>query len=385
MYGTSTSISTSGRGSSLSISASSSADALAGARRDRDRVPLDPQQPLEHQRIRRVRLVDHDDLGHVDGADVADHLAHGGQLLLRRRVRAVHHVQDQVGVADLLHRGAERLDQVVRQVPDEPDGVGQRVEPPAGRLGPAHGRVEGGEQRVLHQDARAREAVEQRGLAGVGVPGDGDRGHLVAAPLLALDLAARLHLRDLPAHLRHLLADPPPVRLDLGLTGTTGGHAAATAGPAATHLPRQRLTPAAQPRQHVLHLRERDLRLALTGLGVLGEDVEDQRRPVDDLDLDDVFEVDQLAGAQLTVAHHRVRAGLQDDVPQLLRLAGTDVGGRVGLVTALDHAVQHQGARRLGEGRELGEGVLRVLKRCPWSRRRPAPRAPGAAAGTRPR
>src|SRR5690606_19838663 len=147
--------------------------------------------------------------------------------------------------------------------------------------------------------ARAGETVEQGGLAGVGVAGDDDRGHLVALALLPLDLAAGLHLRDLPAHLRHLLADAAPVRLDLGLTGTAGGEAAALA---AAHLAGQRLTPAAQPRQHVLHLRERDLRLALPGLGVLGEDVEDQRRAVDDLDLDDVLEVDELAGAELTVA-----------------------------------------------------------------------------------
>jgi hypothetical protein len=175
---------------------------------------------------------------------------------------------------------------------------------------------------------------------------------------LALDLAAGLHLRDLPAHLRHLLADPPPVRLDLGLTGAACGEAAATA----THLPGQRLTPAAEPRQHVLHLRERDLRLALAGLGVLGEDVQDQGRTVDDLDLDHVLELDQLARAQLTVADDGVRAGLDHDVPQLGGLAGADVGGRVRLVAALDDAVEHERARGLREGRQLREGVLGVLR-----------------------
>ncbi len=270
-------------------------------------------------------------------------------------------MQDEVGVADLLHRGAERLDEVVGQVTDEADRVGQGVDPAARRLGPAHGRVEGGEQCVLHQHARAREAVEQRGLACVGVAGDGDRGHLVAAPFLPLDVAAGLHLRDLPAHLRHLLADPSPVGFDLGLTGAAGGHAATAA---ATHLPGQRGTPAAQSRQHVLHLRERDLCLTLPGLGVLGEDVEDQGGPVDDLHLDDVFEGDELAGAELAVADDGVGAALHDDVPQLAGLARTDEGGRVRLVTALDHAVEYECARGLGEGGELREGVLRVVHRA---------------------
>ena len=40
-----------------------------------------------------------------------------------------------------------------------------------------------------------------------------------------------------------------------------------------------------------------DLRLALPALRVLGEDVEDQRGAVDDLDLDDVLELAQLARA----------------------------------------------------------------------------------------
>lgn len=94
---------------------------------------------------------------------------------------------------------------------------------------------------------------------------------------------------------------------------------------------------------------------------MLGEDVEDQGRTVDDLDLDDVFEVDELTRAELTVADDGVRARFDDDVPQLGGLAGTDVGGRVGLVAALDHAVEHQRARGLREGGELREGVLRVL------------------------
>ncbi len=247
-------------------------------------------------------------------------------------------------------------------MPDESDGVGKGVQPPAGRLGPAHSRVQGGEQRVLHQDAGAGEPVEQRGLARVGVAGDGHRRHLVALALLPLEVAAGLHARDLPAHLGHLLADAAPVGLDLGLTGTTGGHAAARgAGATATHLPGQRLAPAAQPRQHVLHLGERHLRLALTGLGVLGEDVQDQGGAVDHLDLDDVLQVDELAGAQLTVADHGVGAGLDDDVPQLLRLARADVRGRVRLVAALDDTVQDEGARGLGEGGEFGQRVLGVV------------------------
>jgi xanthine phosphoribosyltransferase len=67
--------------------------------------------------------------------------------------------------------------------------------------------------------------------------------------------------------------------------------------------------------------RELDLRLALTRLRVLGEDVEDQRRAVDDLDLDDVLEPAPLRRGEFVVGDDRVRAGRHDDVAQLGRLA----------------------------------------------------------------
>src|SRR5207302_1927897 len=54
---------------------------------------------------------------------------------------------------------------------------------------------------------------------------------------------------------------------------------------------------------------------------MLSEDVEDQRCPVDDLDLDDVLELAQLPGCELTVAYHGVGRGRSDDVTQLLGLA----------------------------------------------------------------
>src|SRR4029079_6590559 len=158
-----------------------------------------------------------------------------------------------------------------------------------------------------------------------------DARHRVALAFLPLGVPRGRHAGDLPAELRHPVADAAPVGLDLRLTGTTGADPTAAGDPAAG-LPGQRLSPSAKPRKHVLHLRELDLRLALLAAGVLGEDVENQRSAVDDLDLDDVLELAQLARCQLTVADDGVGAGRDDDVPQLARLAGADVGRRVGTV-----------------------------------------------------
>ena len=221
------------------------------------------------------------------------------------------------------------------------------------------GGVEGREERVLHQHARVGQPVEQRGLAGVGVAGDRDAGDVVAAARLALDVAGAAQLLELAAELGDLGVDPAAVGLDLGLTGATATDAV-TAGGTATGLAGEVATPAAEALLHVLQLGQLDLRLALLALGVLGEDVEDQRGPVDDLDLDLVLEVAQLAGRELAVADDGVGAGGLHDLADRVDLAAADVGRRVGRLAALEDRLEHLGAGGLGEQRELGHRVLGV-------------------------
>jgi hypothetical protein len=130
---------------------------------------------------------------------------------------------------------------------------------------------------------------------------------------------------------------------------------------AATGLAGQVSAPPSQALAQVLQLRELDLCLALGALGVGGEDVEDQRRTVDDLHLDAVLEVAQLCWAQLAVADHGVRAGRDDDLTHLVDLAPADVGRRVGPVAALEQRVEDLGACGLGELAQLAHRVDRVL------------------------
>ena len=294
-------------------------------------------------------------------------------------------MQHQVGVGDLLERGPEGLHQLMRQVPDEADRVGEGVDPAVGVSRAAHGGVEGGEQRVLHQHPGAGQPVQQRRLPGVGVPGDRHRRHRVAPRAGRAASRARSHPgRSRRAACEIRVADPPPVGLDLGLAGTAGADAAA-AGDPATGLPGQRLAPAAQPRQHVLQLGELDLGLALPAPGVLGEDVQDQRGPVDDLDLDHAPPAcASWLGRQLAVADDGVGAGRRHDLAQLHGLARADVGGRVRLAAALDEAVEHHANPRSRRAAASSrQRVLRARSACRRSRPRPAPPAPGAGCGIR--
>ena len=282
---------------------------------------------------------------------------------------AVDHVHQQVGLRRLLQGRGERLDQVVRQVPDEADGVGQGVDPAVGGLGPPGGRVQGGEQRVLDQHPGAGEPVQQAGLAGVGVADDGDRRHLVPPPLGPLGLPGAVHLAQRGAQLGDPAVDPAPVGLELGLTGATAADAGAAAGPAAG-LPGQVATPAAEPLLQVLQLGQLDLGLALGALGVLGEDVQDQRGPVDHLDLDLVLQVAQLRRARA----RRRRSPCRRRWRPRPRAARRPCRGRCrspgpGRWRRWIRPSSTCGAGGLGQQLELGRSRSRRRPRCRWSRR----------------
>ena len=142
-------------------------------------------------------------------------------------------MHQQIGVDDLLQGGSERLDQLGRQVPDEPHGVGQNHRPAVVELSAPRGGFQCGEQRIFHQDPGAGEGVEQAGLASIGIADDRDRGHVAVQTTAALGVADLFHVLNLAAQLRHPLADPATVGLDLGLAGPTGTNAAAAATGAA--------------------------------------------------------------------------------------------------------------------------------------------------------
>ena len=92
---------------------------------------------------------------------------------------------------------------------------------------------------------------------------------------------------------------------------------------------------------------------------MLGEDVEDQRDPVDDVAREERLEVALLRGRQLVVEHDDVDVERLAELAQLLGLALPDVGGGVGRRAPLQRDVHRLGARGLGEQRELDERLLR--------------------------
>ncbi len=120
---------------------------------------------------------------------------------------------------------------------------------------------------------------------------------------------------------------------------------------------------AAHAGQVVLQLSELDLELALGGVGVVGEDVEDHRGAVDHRNSELGLQVPLLARGELVVGGDQVGIGGGDLSLQLGQLAAAEVAVRVGLVAALNQLAggRHPGGAQqllqLGEGVPVGLGV----------------------------
>ena len=150
---------------------------------------------------------------------------------------------------------------------------------------------------------RPGERVEQRRLARVRVAGERDLRQVRALALGAHHRARGLDVAQLAPQRRDAVAREAAVGLDLGLAGAAGADAAAEAGAEALEVRPQ----AAHAREVVLELGELDLELALRAVRVAGEDVEDDRRAVDDRHAQLALEVALLARRELVVAGDEVR------------------------------------------------------------------------------
>ncbi len=257
--------------------------ALAGQRGHGDGSRIDRLQPRALASVEPVQLVEDLDRGDLVGVDFREHAAHGGHLELAVGVRRVDDVHQQVRGRNFLERGAKRRDERVRQAIDEADGVRHEELPPVRQPHLADKRIERDEERVRCHGVIARERVEERRLAGVGVADEGDRrdGALLAA-LAQLRAPAADHVDFLRQH-ADALPNAPAIGLELGLAGASGPDAAAK--------PRQGLTRPDEPRQEILQLRELDLQLPFPRARAAREDVEDELRAVHDLAAERLLEV----------------------------------------------------------------------------------------------
>src|SRR4029079_5646371 len=132
-----------------------------------------------------------------------------------------------------------------------------------------------------------------RGLAGIRVAHQRNRGEVAPATRLALRGACRTQITEITLQPLDALQQAPAVDFELGLTGTAGSDT--------TTLLAQLVAATAQAREPVAQLRQLDLHGAVLAGCVLSKDVEDQRDPIDHVDREELFEVALLRRRELVV------------------------------------------------------------------------------------
>ena len=216
----------------------------------------------------QIDLVEHRQLADLPGADAAQHLTHLLDPLVAHRIARIDDMQQQIGIARFLQGRAKGRDQLVRQSPDEADGVRQNHLAHARQFDPPHGRIERGEQLVRHIGRGAGERIEQRRLAGIGIADQSDGRDRNLAPHVAAGLALPGEFLEPRAQRADALRNEASVGFQLRL--------ARAPQPDTALLPLEVGPSADQARRQVRELRELHLQLALKASRPLGKYVENQ-------------------------------------------------------------------------------------------------------------
>ena len=264
----------------------------------------------------------------------------------------VHHVQQQFGLHDFFERGLEGFDQIVGEFADKTDGVRQQNVLVGGQTQAPRRRIEGGEQFILGQRGGPGEGVEQSRFAGIGVADD--RGQRPEVALAARALGGALTADDLefPGNAADAVLHPAAVGFQLRFAVTAHADAAL--------LPGQVTPKTGEPRQQMLELGQLDLQLAFAGSGALGEDIEDERGPVEHLAFEDSFQVAALGRGKLIVENDGVNLMVAAESGELSRLAAANESGGHRGFQFLRAVAEDLRARGRGEFTEFFEGILEV-------------------------
>ena len=275
-------------------------------------------------------------------------------LLLELWVGDVDHMNQQVGVADLVEGRLERLHKVGGELADESHGVGQQErEIVDGDF--AHGGVECGEKLVLGKDVALAQQVHQCGFSYVGVAHQGHAGEFAA--VFALDGLLAVDVGQLLLEPGYAALDDASVGLDLCLARASHADTALLTLEVGPH--------SCQSREQILILRQLHLRLGRGGLCAAGEDVEDQARTVENLHLQFFLDVGNLLGGEVVVENHHPYVVFLDIFLDFSQFALPHECAGIGLFEFLHKACDNLGSGRVGQKLKLVEIFVHLVLGLP--------------------
>ena len=265
-------------------------------------------------------------------------------------------MQEEVGVAQLLERGAERRHQVGRQVADEAHRVGDDHLALAREAQPPRGRVERREQLVLDEHVGVRERAQQRALAGVRVADDREHRARPRRVRRARRPARwRRELRELALEPRDAVAHAAAVDLELRLAGAAAADAAGEPREARSRAARAAAagTGAARARPGACRPAVAARCAKMSRISCVRSMTRRSRRSA---------RLRACAGREVVVEDHEIDVELEGADHELLELAGADQRARVDLrprAAAID--VDDLDAGRARQLAQLRDGVVGVV------------------------
>ena len=107
----------------------------------------------------------------------------------------------------------------------------------------------------------------------------------------------------------------------------------------------------------MLQLRQLDLKLAFSRARALGENIQDQRGPIQNLATENFFQVPALGGRQFVIKDDRIDVRLLAMLGEFLRLAGANERAGAGSGQLLDALADHLAAGRSGQFGKFFDGI----------------------------
>lgn len=261
-------------------------EALPGEDGNGDGVWEEALELAEAVGVDEVNFVEDEEGAFVGGAEFAEDFGGGLIELLGVGGTGVDDVDEEVGKDGLLQGGAEGLDEVVGEIADEADGVGEEKGLAIGELEAAGGGVEGGEEFVFGEDVGFGETVEEGGLADVGVADDGGVGDGDAAALFAHGVTLLFDFFEFGFDAVEAFVGESAVGFELGFAFATGGSHATAAGATGGAALTVKVGPhAGEPGDGIFEAGELDLEAGLFSSGAHVEDVEDDFVAVNDAEV----------------------------------------------------------------------------------------------------
>ena len=209
------------------------------------------------------------------------------------------------------------------------------------------------------------ERVEERRFAGVGIADQRDRAKWNSIARITPQRTLLTHFVDRLFNFRNPIANTATVGFEFLFARSPNSDAACAAARATTSAAtalaakaRHRCALSSQARQHVIELREFDLKLPFAAARVLRENIENELRAIDDAALGDLFYVSLLRGREVAVENDEARFVRGRFGADFIEFAAADEGGGIGRVAHLMNRGGDLGARAAGQ---LDEFVERIL------------------------